>query len=197
MVTSRALGKIFSVVSELSILNNCIPPTLNNGSTVIAITITPIPPSHCRIALHIKIPFGAMSKLVIIVDPVVVIPDILSKKASTIDKLRLDSKKGMLPNIAIHSQDKVVRRKACCKFSFLFSSRLVRTSNIPMKIVIDAEDKKVSFLSSYINCTKNGISINAPNVIRSTPIAKKTVLLLFIVEVGGYFKIFEIQHNKT
>ena len=74
---------------------------------------------------------------------------------------------------------------------------MVRTSNIPIKIVIDADDRKVPSLSSYINCTKNGISINVPNVIRSTPIAKKTVLLLFIFEVEGYFKIFEIQHNKT
>ena len=197
MVTSRALGKIFSVVSELSILNNCIPPTFNNGRTVIAITMTPIPPSHCKIALHIRIPFGEFSKLVIIVDPVVVIPDMLSKKASTIDKLRLDSKNGIDPKTAILNQDKVVRRKACCKFSFLFSSRLVRTSNIPMKMVIDADDKNVLFLSSYINCTKNGININTPNVIRSAPIAKKTVLLLFIFEEGDYFKIFEIQHNKT
>ena len=132
-----------------------------------------------------------------IVDPVVVIPDILSKKESTNDKLRLDNKNGIHPKIAILNHDKVVRRKACCKFSFLFSSRLVRTSNIPMKIVIDADDKKVLFFSSYINCTKNGISMNAPNIIRSTPIAKKTVLLLFIFEVGGYLKIFEIQHNKT
>jgi len=66
-----------------------------------------------------------------------------------------------------------------------------------MNAVIDADDRKVLFFSSYINCTKNGISMNAPNIINSTPIAKKTVLLLFIFEVGGYFKIFEIQHNKT
>ena len=39
--------------------------------------------------------------------------------------------------------------------------------------------------------------MNAPSNIKSTPIAKKTVLLLFIFEVGGYLKIFEIQHNKT
>ena len=39
--------------------------------------------------------------------------------------------------------------------------------------------------------------MNAPNITRRLPIAKKTVLLLFIFEVGGYFKIFEIQHNKT
>jgi hypothetical protein len=69
--------------------------------------------------------------------------------------------------------------------------------SIPINAVTDADDKKLLFSSSYINCTKNGISINAPNIIRSTPIAKKTILLLFIFEVGGYLKIFEIQHNKT
>ena len=42
----------------------------------------PIPPSHCKIALQISILFGAASKFIIIVDPVVVIPDILSKKES-------------------------------------------------------------------------------------------------------------------
>ena len=39
--------------------------------------------------------------------------------------------------------------------------------------------------------------MNAPNIIKSKPIAKKTVLLLFIFENGGYLKISEIQHNKT
>ena len=159
--------------------------------------ITPIPPSHCRIALHIRIPFGVLSKLVIIVEPVVVIPDMLSKKASTNDKLRLDNKNGKHPKIAILNHDKVVKRNACCKFNFLFSSRFVSTKSIPIKAVIDADDRKVLLFSSYKNCTKNGISMNVPNITRRTPIAKKTVLLLFIFEVGGYFKIFEIQHNKT
>ena len=39
--------------------------------------------------------------------------------------------------------------------------------------------------------------MNNPNIIRRIPIAKKTVLKLFIFDVGGYLKIFEIQHNKT
>ena len=39
--------------------------------------------------------------------------------------------------------------------------------------------------------------MNAPNIIRSTPIAKKTVLLLFIFENGGYLNIIKIQANKT
>ena len=111
-----------------------------------------------------------------IVDPVVVIPDILSKKESTNDKLRSDSKNGIHPKIAILNHDKVVRRKACCKFSFLFSSRFARTKSIPINAVTDADDKNVLFFSPYINWIKNGISMNAPNIIRRTPIAKKTVL---------------------
>ena len=132
-----------------------------------------------------------------IVDPVVVIPDMLSKKASIYDKSRFDNKKGIHPNTAILNHDKVVKRKACCKFNFLFSSRFVRTKSIPIKTVTDADDRKVLLFSLYKNCTKSGISMNVPNITRSTPIAKNTVLLLFIFEVGGYFKIFEIQHNKT
>ena len=176
MVTSRAFGKIFSVVSELSILNSCIPPIFNKGRIVIAITIIPIPPNHWSIALQRRIALGVEFKSVIIVEPVVVIPDMLSKKASTIVKLSLENINGKQPKIAILNQDKVVRRKACCKFSFLFSSRFVRTKSIPINAVTDADDKNVLFFSPYINWIKNGISMNAPNIIRSTPIAKKMVL---------------------
>jgi len=164
---------------------------------VIAITITPTPPSHCKMALHIRILFGALSKSVIIVDPVVVIPDMLSKNASTNDKSRFDNRKGMHPKIAMLNHDNVVNKKACCKFSFLFSSKFVSTNKMPMKTVKEADAKNELLSSLYIYCKKNGISINAPNIIRSTPIAKKTVLILFIFDVGGYLKIFKIQHNKT
>ena len=82
VATSIVRGKIFSVLSGPSILNNCIPPTLSKGKIVIAITTIPIPPNHCIIALHNKILLGLLSKSEIIVAPVVVIPDILSKKAS-------------------------------------------------------------------------------------------------------------------
>jgi len=111
-----------------------------------------------------------------IVDPVVVIPDMLSKKESINDKSRSDSKNGIHPKMAILNHDRVVNRKACCKFSFLFSSRFVRTKSIPINAVTDADDKNMLFSSPYINCIKNGISMNAPKIIRSTPIAKKTVL---------------------
>jgi len=126
---------------------------------------------------------------------VVVIPDILSKKESTNDKFRFDNKNGKHPKRAMLSHDKVVRRNACCKFSFLFLSAFVSMRSIPINIVIDDDTKKVLFFSLYINWTKSGISINTPKIIKSTPTAKKTVLLLFIFEQEGYLKIFKIQHN--
>ena len=48
---------------------------------VIAITIIPIPPNHCSKDLQTKIPLDAFSTSGKIVDPVVVIPDTLSKKS--------------------------------------------------------------------------------------------------------------------
>jgi len=123
------------------------------------------------------------------VEPVVVIPDMLSKKASTSVKLSLENINGKQPKIAILNQDKVVRRKACCRLSFLFSSRLVKTRSIPIKIVIPADDIKELLFSSYKSCTKNGTIINTPKIIKSMPTAKKTVLLLFIFDVGDYLKI--------
>ncbi len=75
---------------------------------MIAIIIIPIPPSHCRIALHNKILFGISLRFEIIVDPVVVIPDILSKKALVKEKFRSEKTKGKEPNNAILNQDKAV-----------------------------------------------------------------------------------------
>tara|TARA_B100000378_G_scaffold206268_1_gene169538 strand:- start:218 stop:613 length:396 start_codon:yes stop_codon:yes gene_type:complete len=130
-----------------------------------------------------------------IVDPVVVIPDMLSKNESMNDKLRSENINGKHPKIAMLSHDKTVKRKACCKFNFLSSSELASTKSIPINIVIEAEDIKVLFFSSNISCTIKGININTPNITRRIPIAKKTVLLLFTFEDRGYLKISIIQHN--
>jgi hypothetical protein len=106
-----------------------------------AITIIPIPPSHCRIALHNNIPLGVFSKFEIIVEPVVVIPDILSKKASVIDNSIVENIKGSDPNTAILSQDRAVNKKACCKFNFLSWSKFDKKNNIP-KIIVTMDDPK-------------------------------------------------------
>ena len=82
-----------------------------------AITIIPIPPNHCIIALHSKILFGALSKFEITVDPVVVIPDMLSKKASLTERFKVESINGILPKSATKTQDKVEKIKVSWRFN--------------------------------------------------------------------------------
>ena len=53
-----------------------------------------------------------------IVDPVVVIPDMLSKNAFVKEKFKSEKIKGREPKIATLNQDKAVRRNACCNVSF-------------------------------------------------------------------------------
>ena len=141
------LGRIFSVESGPSILKSCIPPTFRRGNTVIAITTIPIPPSHCIIDLHSKILLGLSSKFVIIVAPVVVIPDILSKNASLKVREIGESINGMDPNTAIKNQASVVNKKVCCKLSLYSFSILDSNYRIPLKIVINADEMKL-WLSS-------------------------------------------------
>jgi hypothetical protein len=86
---------------------------------------------------------GALSKFVMIVEPVVVIPDILSKKASLIETSMLASRKGIDPKMAIESHEKVVNRNVCLRLSSFFSCKFAKTNNPPIKIVTKDEAKKL------------------------------------------------------
>ena len=107
-----ARGIIFSPVSNASTRNICMPPTPSIGIRAIAMTMIPRPPSHCRMPRHKRIPGGAVSRPVITVEPVVVIPDIASKKASV--KLISSSEKmnGSDPKNVSDTQLTVVITKA-------------------------------------------------------------------------------------
>ncbi len=117
------------------------PPTFIIGIKVIAITIIPIPPNHWSIALHNRIPFGVFSKSEIIVDPVVVIPDILSKKASVIERLKkeLDYNINFLSSVENKLKNK----------SFV--------DNAP-KDIVDKEKKKVNDANKKIEAIKKALS---------------------------------------
>ena len=80
----------------------------------------------------------------IIVDPVVVIPDILSKKALVKEKFKSEKMKGKEPNIAILNHDKAVSRNACCSVNFLSWSRLDKKNKVPNTIVTIEAPKKTS-----------------------------------------------------
>jgi hypothetical protein len=92
-------------------------------------------------------PLGISSRFEIIVDPVVVIPDILSKKAFTNEKFKSEKINGNDPNIAILNQDRAVRRKACCRVSFLSWSKFDKKNNVPKIIVTREAPKKDESIS--------------------------------------------------
>ncbi len=77
----RARGITFSDRSEDSVRNSCIPPMPSAGRIAIATPMMPMPPIQCSRARHSSRPGGAASRPTRIVDPVVVSPDMLSKKA--------------------------------------------------------------------------------------------------------------------
>ena len=86
---------------------------------------------------------GLLSKSDIIVAPVVVIPDMLSKKASLKLKFWSDNKKGKLPKAAtiIHASEE--NKKVCLKFNLNSFSKLAKINKTPIKIVINEADIKL------------------------------------------------------
>ena len=93
------------------------PPTLRIGRTATAITMIPIPPSHCRIARQSNMPRGALSRSDMTVEPVVVKPDIASKKASVMLSCGDENQSGKLANRVMVSQLTVVKMKVSLRLS--------------------------------------------------------------------------------
>jgi len=94
-------------------------------------------------ARHSNILFGAPSKSSITVEPVVVIPDMLSKNESLIDKFNVEKINGKLPKTATANQANVEKRKVCCKLSLNSFSIFVKINRTPIKMVINDDDKKL------------------------------------------------------
>jgi len=119
------------------------PPTLNMGSIAIAMTIMPTPPSHCSKALQSKMPGGALSRPTIIVEPVVVMPDIDSKNASARLISNAENANGSAPTAATATQLIVVRRKAWRRLRFVIDvGRVVSINDTPMNNETAAEPAK-------------------------------------------------------
>ena len=84
----------------VSALNNCIPPPeLSIGNIARVNKIIPIPPNHCVKHLQKRMPWGKLSISVKTVAPVVVKPEIVSKKASATFGMHPCIIKGSIPKI--------------------------------------------------------------------------------------------------
>src|SRR5262245_42025554 len=104
-------GSTFSERSENSLRKSCIPPIFIIGITVNAITMIPIPPTHCKSARHNTIPEEEKSMPRMTEAPVVVNPEIASKNASTGDIVLLEKINGKAAKIDTTTQLKVVKIK--------------------------------------------------------------------------------------
>ena len=83
--------------------------------------------------------------------PVVVIPDMLSKKASLKESSKFDNTKGILPKKAMLIHAKEENKNACLRFNCFSLVKLVKTIRIPIIIVMIEDEKKLLLFSSYIN----------------------------------------------
>ncbi len=101
------------------------PPTDSIGSTAIAITTIPTPPSHCNRARQIKIPGDAISIFTNTVDPVVVMPETDSKIESVMLSSSSLNINGNAPKTLMMTQAPLVSRNACRSPSSSVSRRFV------------------------------------------------------------------------
>ena len=97
--------------------------------------MTPIPPIHCVKLLHRSMLRSTCSKLSITDEPVVVKPDMDSKKAS-IGPNVAEKMYGREPNIAIKSHPKATIAKPSLRFISPFRTPTFRSKIMPKMIVI-------------------------------------------------------------
>jgi hypothetical protein len=113
------------------------------GKMVMAIKMIPVPPNHCRIDRHNKIPRGTLAKWGRIVAPVVVRAETDSKVASTKLSDSLDQYKGRPAKREAAAQLSPVSKNASRTFSSIRSSgRLDKASSDPTTPVINMETIK-------------------------------------------------------
>ncbi|ERX35399.1 hypothetical protein Q010_02643 [Pseudomonas aeruginosa 19660] len=75
-------GITFSPQSEDSVWNRRMPPTRSSGRIATAMPMKPMPPSQCNNERQMRMPGDIWSSPLNTVEPVVVMPDMVSKNAS-------------------------------------------------------------------------------------------------------------------
>ena len=162
-------------MSELSKRKSCIPPTLSMGRTAIAVTTIPTPPIHCSRARHIKTPRGISSRPVMMVDPVVVMPEVASNRASVRDKFTGSKRKGSALKTESVNHAKTVKTKAPRARNVGFGAYVIVAKSAPNKVVTPpATAKARQALPSSNISTIIGMNISRPSAELIRPMTKKT-----------------------
>ncbi len=148
------------------------PPIRKKGRMVRAITMIPIPPSHWSRALHTRRLAGCLPKEVITVAPVVVSPDIASKKESTVLRLVTPIENGMLAKAPKNNHVKLVRRNTSRTLKERVPmGRQLRKSKPPTKRLVKEESPKTCTSAVFVKRSKvNGIIIVKPSMTINRPI---------------------------
>ncbi len=120
------------------------PPTRSSGMKTIATMMIPMPPNHCNIERQSSKPRGSNSSFVKTVEPVVVMPDIASKTASTRRASVAPIRNGIAPKIGSATQTSAAMRNVCCRLRLsLTPLRQARATSAPVNPVTIALSKKI------------------------------------------------------
>ena len=160
------------------------PPIDNIGKTAKAITIIPTPPSHWRRARQIKIPLDFVSKFSMTVAPVVVIPDVDSKKAST--KLISISDDSGLEILALNNKPGIYSAR-WAKRSGSFEKAMITI----LKKLKNNKNRKARFICSL------SIKLNEKKMITTVGIIYGNISFKILGNKGfGYDSIFIPNSSK-
>jgi hypothetical protein len=122
-------------------------------------------------------PGGALSRFVIIVAPVVVMPDMASKKASVKDSCRAEIIKGMDAKAGRTIQANDVNKKVCLSVKVTTPVRAVINMAVPTKAVKpEAIAKAAQSAFPALRSTTEGMTIPPARMISNKPMTKNTGL---------------------
>ena len=135
-----------------------------------AITMIPMPPSHCSSDRHSSSPGGVVSRPEITVEPVVVMPDMLSKNASVIDSCNSENRKGRAPKVTSATHTAGTSTKACFSVMVPALPQVISAMETPKNEVTTAEARN-TFQSGLETAASYsaGSSIAMPSVTSRIP----------------------------
>ena len=122
-------------------LCSCMPPTPSSGSTASAMTMIPSPPSQCSTCRQKFSDGGRSSSPVSTVEPVVVSPDMASKKAPVKLSPRSASSSGSAAAAGSSSQPSVTSRNPSRGLSSRLKGRVAMASASPQPAVMAAASR--------------------------------------------------------
>ena len=127
-------------------------------------TMIPMPPIHCRIPRHSRIPGGMSPSPVSTVEPVVVSPETVSNQASTGSRPNSDIRNGSAPKAGTAIQASAVNRNAWSRVMPTGKPRVARLTMTAENTVIPEETRKANQSGLPLApSTRAGISIAPPS----------------------------------